>query len=204
MLPIKELYLSPLDDKDFHIVKRENFDYEGYKRDGFKEEVPQYLYNYGEIYNLCIEKGTLTKEERFKINEHVIMTIKMLEEVPFPKGLKNIPLYAGTHHETMIGTGYPRKLTKESLPIASRIMAIADIFEALSASDRPYKRPKTLSQILKIMAFMAKDEHIDRDIFTLFLRTKVYMKYAKENLKTTQIDEVDTSKLIAVFSGTNT
>jgi len=180
-----------LDDKDSHMVRREGFDYEGYKRYGFKEEVPKYLYNYGEIYNLCIERGTLTKEERFKINEHVIMTIKMLEDIPFPENLSKIPEFAGTHHETMIGTGYPRKLTKKELSIPSRVMAIADIFEALTASDRPYKQVKSLSQALKIMAFMVKDEHIDKDLFILFLKSGVYMEYAKNHLKAEQIDEVD-------------
>ena len=185
-----------LDDKKYHLVSRKDFDYEGYKKDGFKEEVPEYLYNYGEVYNLCIEKGTLTQEERFKINEHVIMTIKMLERLPFPKGLTNIPLYAGTHHETMIGTGYPRKLTKKELPIPSRIMAIADIFEALSASDRPYKQAKTLCDILQIMSFMVKEQHIDGDLFELFLRSGIYMEYALKYLKPSQIDDVNIEKFL--------
>jgi len=179
-----------LSDKQEHLIKRVNFDYESYKADGFKEEVPQYLYNYGEIYNLCVEKGTLTHEERFKINEHVIMTIKMLEQIPFPSQLNKIPEYAGTHHETMIGTGYPRKLSKKDLSIPARIMALADIFEALTASDRPYKKAKTLSESLKIMSFMVKDEHIDGDIFELFLNSGVYMEYAEAHLKPEQIDEV--------------
>ncbi|NOR58387.1 MAG: amino acid ABC transporter, partial [Sulfurimonas sp.] len=102
-----------LSDKKEHIVKRENFDFEGYEAGGFKDEVPEHLYNYGEIYNLILEKGTLTHEERFKINEHVIMSIKMLEQLPFPAHLTRIPEYAGTHHESLIGTGYPRRLTKD-------------------------------------------------------------------------------------------
>ncbi len=192
-LPAREKLLS---DKQEHIIKRENFDYEEYKANGFKEEVPEYFYNYGEIYNLCIEKGTLSHEERFKINEHVIMTIKMLEQIPFPAHLTKIPEYAGTHHETMIGTGYPRKLSKKDLSIPARIMALADIFEALTASDRPYKKAKTLSESLKIMSFMVKDEHIDGDIFELFLSSGVYMEYAKAHLKPKQIDEVDIKTLI--------
>ena len=191
-LPVKEKLLS---DKQEHIIKRENFDYEEYKANGFKEEVPEYLYNYGEIYNLCVEKGTLTHEERFKINEHVIMTIKMLEQIPFPAHLTKIPEYAGTHHETMIGTGYPRKLTKADLSIPARIMALADIFEALTASDRPYKKAKTLSESLKIMSFMVKEEHIDGDIFELFLSSGVYIEYAEAHLKPEQIDEVDIKTL---------
>ena len=186
-LPATEKILS---DKAEHIIQREYFNYEQYKKDGFKEEVPEYLYNYGEIYNLCIEKGTLTTEERYKINEHVIMSIKMLEKIPFPANMTKIPEYAGTHHETLIGTGYPRKLTKEDLSIPARIMAIADIFEALTASDRPYKKAKTLSQSLKIMSFMVKDQYIDKDIFELFLREELYLTYAKQYLKDEQIDEV--------------
>jgi HD-GYP domain-containing protein (c-di-GMP phosphodiesterase class II) len=178
-------------DKQEHIIKREHFDYDAYKEEGFKEEVPQNLYNYGEIYNLSIAKGTLTPEERFKINEHVIMTIKMLEQIPFPEELSRIPEYAGTHHETMIGTGYPRKLSKKDLSVPARIMALADIYEALTASDRPYKKAKTISEAIKIMSFMVKDEHIDRDIFELFLKSGVYLRYAKKYLKPEQIDEVN-------------
>ncbi len=192
-LPVTEKLLS---DKQEHIIKRVNFDYEEYKAHEFKEEVPEHLYNYGEIYNLCIEKGTLTHEERFKINEHVIMTIKMLEQIPFPAHLVKIPEYAGTHHETLIGTGYPRKLSKKDLSIPSRIMVLADIFEALTASDRPYKKIKTLSESLKIMSFMVKDQHIDGDIFELFLSSGVYLKYAEAHLKPEQIDEVDIKTLL--------
>ena len=180
-----------LEDKSFHIIERENFDYESYEKEGFKEEVPKYLYNYGEIYNLCISKGTLSTEERYKINEHVIMSIKMLEKIPFPAQLSNIPEYAGTHHETLIGTGYPRKLTKNELSIPARIMAIADIFEALTASDRPYKKAKTLSEAIKIMSFMVKDKHIDAELFYLFLSSGVYKTYAQKYLKPEQIDDVD-------------
>ncbi|QOP40572.1 HD domain-containing phosphohydrolase [Sulfurimonas marina] len=187
-LPVTEKLLS---DKQEHIVKRESFDYEAYRRSGFKLEVPQYLYNYGEVYNLCIEKGTLSEEERYKINEHVIMTIKMLQDIPFPKHLTNIPEYAGTHHETLIGTGYPKQLTKDELSIPARIMAIADIFEALTASDRPYKKAKTLSESLKILSFMVKDQHIDGDIFKLFLESDLHNIYAKKYLTPEQIDSVN-------------
>ena len=193
LLPIKEKLLS---DKQEHLIKRENFDYKEYKAHGFKEDVPEYLYNYGELYNLCIEKGTLAYEERFKINEHVIMTIKMLEQIPFPTHLMKIPEYAGTHHETLIGTGYPRKLSKKDLSLPARIMVLADIFEALTASDRPYKKAKTLSESLKIMSFMVKEQHIDGDIFELFLSSGVYMEYAKAHLKPEQINEVDIKTLI--------
>ena len=192
-LPVTETLLS---DKAHHIVTRENFDHEAYIADGFKVDVPEHLYNYGEIYNLCIEKGTLSPEERYKINEHVIMSIKMLEKIPFPAQLTKIPEYAGTHHETLIGTGYPRKLSKEELSIPARIMAIADIFEALTASDRPYKKAKTLSESIKIMSFMVKDQHIDEDLFKLFLSSGIYKTYAKKYLTPEQIDEVDVEAYI--------
>ena len=187
-LPAKE---KLLDDKPWHIIPRSQKEVEDFERYGFKINIPEALYNRGEVYNLCVNRGTLTPEEFFKIQEHIIMTIKMLEKLPFPDYLKNVPLYAGTHHETLIGTGYPRKLTKDELPIPGRIMAIADIFEALTASDRPYKEAKKLSQAIKIMSFMVKDQHIDEELFKLFLRSGIYMEYAKAHLKPEQIDEVD-------------
>ncbi len=180
-----------LNDRPEHLIEPVDIDVEAYRKQGFKLEVPEHLYNYGEIYNLCIEKGTLTDEERFKINEHVIMSIKMLEQLPYPEHMTRIPEYAGTHHESVIGTGYPRRLTKDDLSVPARIMAIADIFEALTASDRPYKKGKTLSEAIKIMSFMKKDEHIDAELFELFLRSGVYKIHAKRYLKPEQIDEVD-------------
>lgn len=194
ILPMEEQLLS---DKTQHLVERLNFDEEAYKKQGFKLDVPEYLYNYGELYNLCIEKGTLSNEERFKINEHVIMTIKMLEQLPFPEHMQKIPEYAGTHHETMNNTGYPRQLGKEQLSIPARIMAIADIFEALTASDRPYKKGKTLSEAIRIMSFMKKDQHIDADLFELFLRSGIYNEYAEKYLKAKQMDDVDIKAYLA-------
>ncbi len=187
-LPATEPLLA---DKTEHLIPRHNFDYDDYHASGFKTPVPEHLYNQGEISNLCIERGTLSEEERFKINEHVIMTIKMLEKIPFPEGLENIPAYAGTHHETLRGDGYPRQLKAEDLSIPERIMVIADIFEALTASDRPYKPVKTLSESLKIMSFMRNDEHIDAELFELFLRSGVYLQYAQQYLNPQQIDQVD-------------
>ncbi len=185
-----------LSDKPQHIIDREDFDYDDYKRMGFKGDVPLYQYNKGEIYNLMIEKGTLTEEERFKINDHVRMTIKMLEELPFSDNLKNVPSYAGAHHETLIGTGYPRQLKKEEIPLPARMLALVDVFEALTASDRPYKEPKTLSESIKILSFMVKDRHIDKDVFELFLRSGVYEKYAKDYIKPEQLDKVDIDKYL--------
>ena len=181
-----------LEDKQEHIIRRiRQINLDEYNKFGFKMDIPEYERNLGEIYNLSIKRGTLTQEDRFKINEHIIMTIKMLENIPFTKNLKNVPEYAGSHHETMIGTGYPRKYFKEDISIAARIIAIADIFEALTASDRPYKKAKKLSESIKIMSFMKKDGHIDAELFEIFLTSGVYMKYAKKFLTEDQIDEVD-------------
>ena len=143
-----------------------------------------------EIYNLTIPRGTLTPEERQVINDHIVITINMLDELPYPKHLKNIPEFAGGHHEKLDGTGYPKGLTKEEMSVQARIMAIADIFEALTARDRPYKKGKTLSQAMRILGFMKGDAHIDVDLFDIFVKQKIYMKYAKGFLEPEQIDEV--------------
>jgi HD-GYP domain-containing protein (c-di-GMP phosphodiesterase class II) len=146
-----------------------------------------------ELTNLCIRRGTLNDDERVVINNHIVATIKMLESLPFPKNLQNVPEYAGGHHEKMDGTGYPKGLRKEEMSIQARIMAVADIFEALTASDRPYKSGKKLSECLKIMGFMKKENHIDPDIFDIFIKNKVYLDYAEEFLDPEQIDEIDES-----------
>jgi HD-GYP domain-containing protein (c-di-GMP phosphodiesterase class II) len=115
--------------------------------------------------------------------------------LPFPKNLQNVPEYAGGHHEKMDGSGYPRGLKREEMSVQARIMAIADIFEALTASDRPYKKGKKLSECLKIMGFMKQDAHIDPDIFDIFIENRVYMEYAEEFLDPEQIDEIDVSTI---------
>ncbi len=184
-LPVVEKLLS---DKPEHIIERRNFDYEGYKQQGFKLDVPFNEYNYGELYNLCIEKGTLTPEERFVINHHIIATIQMLEQLPLPKYLERVPRFAGNHHETLIGTGYPRKLGVKDLSIPDRIIAIADIFEALTASDRPYKKAKTVSEAMKIMSFMVKDQHIDAELYNLFINSGMHLEYARKFLSPEQVD----------------
>ena len=143
-----------------------------------------------EIYNLTIPRGTLTPEERQVINDHIVVTINMLDELPYPKHLRNIPEFAGGHHEKLDGTGYPKGLTKNEMSVQARIMAIADIFEALTARDRPYKKGKTLSQAMRIFGFMKDDAHIDVDLFDIFVKKKIYMKYAKGFLEPEQIDEV--------------
>lgn len=157
------------------------------------KEVPFLSEN--EVFNLCIPKGTLTPEERSIINYHVTMTKKMLTALPFPKNLKRVPEFASSHHETMNGTGYPDGLVREQMPIPARIMAIADVFEALTASDRPYKPAKSLSASLKILGFMKKDQHIDAELFDVFIRSKIYQTYAEHYLDPSQIDVVDESKI---------
>jgi len=149
------------------------------------------LLDENEILNLCIPKGTLTNEEREIINHHVVMTITMLEKLPYPKKLRRVPEYAGGHHEKLDGTGYPNGLKEDQLSPQARMMALADIFEALTARDRPYKKGKTLSEAMKIMGFMAKDKHIDPELFKIFVQEKLYLKYAQENMDPSQIDDVD-------------
>lgn len=161
---------------------------------GFRIKVPEHKYNLGEIYNLCISRGTLTEEERFKINDHIVQTIVMLESLPFPKHLARVPEIAGGHHEKMDGTGYPKQLRGEQMSIPARVMAIADVFEALTAADRPYKPAKKLSESVKIMSFMVKDDHLDPDLFRLFLESGVYKAYADKFLLPEQIDDVDVAQ----------
>jgi len=182
---------SLLADKKSHIIKRTSTSKNLYKGLGFKIDTPEHLYNLGEIYNLSVEKGTLTNEERFKIQEHIMMSIKMLEQLPFPEYLKRVPQYAGAHHETLIGTGYPKGLTEDEMPLPAKIMAIADVFEALTANDRPYKKGKSLSCAIKILSFMVKDKHLDENLFKLLLTSGIYLDFAKEYLKPEQIDKVD-------------
>lgn len=143
-----------------------------------------------EIHNLNIEKGTLTAEEREVINNHIVATIKMLESLPFPKHLRKVPEFAGGHHERMDGKGYPKGLKRDEMSVPARVMAIADIFEALTARDRPYKQGKRLTECLRIMGFMKEESHIDPDLFEVFIRDGIYMKYAERFLHPEQIDEV--------------
>jgi hypothetical protein len=164
---------------------------------GFRMPVPELLYNRGELYNLSVARGTLSDEERYKINEHIVQTLIMLNELPFPKHLREVPEIAAGHHEKMDGTGYPRRLTRDQMSPVARMMAIADIFEALTAVDRPYKKGKTLSEAIRIMTFMKRDGHIDPELFELFLRAGVYREYAEAHLRPEQIDEVDVEAALA-------
>ena len=157
---------------------------------GFDMVLPQHMYNYGEIYNLSIGRGTLTAEERFKINEHIVQTICMLSSLPFPKSFSRVTEIAGNHHEKMDGTGYPRRIDGTKMSIPEKVMAVADILEALTAPDRPYKDGKTLSQALSILSKMARERHVDIDVFNMLLSSGVYMKYARQYLDPAQIDDV--------------
>jgi HD-GYP domain-containing protein (c-di-GMP phosphodiesterase class II) len=148
-----------------------------------------------EVANLTVRFGTLTEEERRIINNHIVVTIRMLEALPWPKHMKNVPEYAGGHHERMDGKGYPRGLTREQMSIQARAMAIADIFEALTARDRPYKKGKMLSESLRILGNFALNGHIDPDLFDIFVRRKVYVEYANKNMDPHQVDEVDEAKI---------
>jgi HD-GYP domain-containing protein (c-di-GMP phosphodiesterase class II) len=148
-----------------------------------------------ELKNLTIRAGTLTAEERQIINHHIVATIKMLEALPWPRHLKNVPEYAGGHHERMDGRGYPRGLRGDQMSVQARVMGIADIFEALTAKDRPYKKGKTLSESLEILGKFSLNGHIDPDLFDVFVRRKVYRRYAEMFLDKEQIDDVDESRI---------
>ncbi len=148
-----------------------------------------------EIKNLTIRAGTLNDEERKIINHHIDLTISMLEQLPWPKHLKNVTEYAGGHHEKMDGKGYPKGLTREQMSVPARCMGIADIFEALTAHDRPYKKGKTLSESLDILGKMKLGAHVDPDLFDIFIWEKVYEEYALKYLDPKQIDEVDVAKI---------
>lgn len=141
-----------------------------------------------EVYNLSIFRGTLTSEERQIINNHINVTISMLEAIKFPKHLKNVVEIAGGHHERMDGKGYPKGLSREEMSIPARAMAIADVFEALTAKDRPYKLGKKLSEALFILKKMKEEQHIDPDLYDAFIEQKVYKKYAERFLDDFQID----------------
>lgn len=198
-LPATEALLA---DKPEHIIPRR--EQERLPEDnqwGFRLNVPQHKYNRGELYNLSISRGTLTEEERYMINDHIVQSIIMLAELPFPAHLKPVPELAGGHHEKMDGTGYPKRLQRDEMSVQARVMAIADIFEALTAADRPYKKGKKLSEAVKIMSFMKKDKHIDADLFDLFLKSGVYRQFADKYLAPEYIDEVDIDAYVSRPAG---
>ncbi|HWH88254.1 MAG TPA: HD domain-containing phosphohydrolase [Pseudomonas sp.] len=193
-LPVSEKLLA---DKPEHLIERDKNELIPEDNPwGFKLDVPEYKYNRGELYNLKIARGTLTREERYIINHHMVQTIMMLSHLPFPGHLDSIAEIAGGHHEKMDGTGYPKRLKREEMSLPARMMAIADIFEALTAADRPYKKAKSLSEALGIMATMCRDAHIDAQLFGLFISEGVYLQYATRFLDPAQIDSVDTASLL--------
>jgi HD-GYP domain-containing protein (c-di-GMP phosphodiesterase class II) len=195
-LPVREPLLA---DRADHLIERPERDRIAPDNPwGFAMEVPDYLYNLGELHNLTVERGTLSPEDRFKINEHMVQTIRMLSALPFPRHLAAVPEIAGAHHETLDGRGYPRRLRGEQMGVLARVMAIADIFEALTAADRPYKRGLKLSEALAIMARMVQEQHIDSDLFDLFLSSEVYLGYAQRHMEPAQIDGVDREALLAI------
>lgn len=189
VLPVAEKLLA---DKPEHLIARHESDRIPQDNPwGFRVDTPEHKFNRGELYNLSVLRGTLTEEERYMINGHMIQTIIMLNNLPYPKYLRQVPVIAGSHHETMDGKGYPKKLMMSEQPLTARMMVIADIFEALTASDRPYKKAKTLNESIRIMSFMRNDRHIDAELFNLFLSSGVYLQYARKFLSAEQIDEVN-------------
>jgi HD-GYP domain-containing protein (c-di-GMP phosphodiesterase class II) len=156
------------------------------------------LLNAEEIENLTIRRGTLNNAERDIINRHISVTIDMLEALPWPAHLTRVPEFAGGHHERMDGKGYPKGLTRDQMSVQARVMGIADIFEALTARDRPYKPAKTLSESLRILGFMKRDGHVDPDLFDIFIRDRIYLAYARRFLDKEKIDAIDWAKMPGV------
>lgn len=195
-LPVVE---HVIDDKPEHIVIREERDQMPEDNAwGFKLRVPVHKFNLGELHNLSIQRGTLTDEERYIINDHIVQTIIMLESLPFPRHLRNVPEIAGGHHERMDGAGYPRRLMGKDMSVLARIMAIADVFEALTAGDRPYKKAKPLSEAIKIMGAFKRNGHLDPDLLDLFLESNVWMDYSYRFLNPEQMDEPDIRSALAI------
>ncbi len=160
------------------------------------EDVP--LLTDAEREALSVSRGTLTEAERLTINGHMVETIRMLEALPFPRHLRRVPEYAGGHHERMDGTGYPRGLFAGDMSIPARVLAIADVFEALTAGDRPYKQGKRLSEAMRIMGEMKRNNHIDPDLFDLFVRSGIYRSYGLRYLRPELVDDVDEAALLAI------
>ena len=194
-LPVEEALLA---DRPDHLIERP--DSERIAPDnpwGFQMRVPEYKFNLGELHCLSVRHGTLTEEERYLIKHHIVQTLIMLGHLPFPPHLREVPDMAASHHERMDGNGYPRRLRAEQLSLPARMMAIADIFEALTAVDRPYKRGKTLSESLMLMANMCRNGHIDPDLFRLFVQSDLPRQYGLRFLRAEQVDAVDEDAVLA-------
>lgn len=166
---------------------------------GFDMSLPPQQQHQGELHNLSVQRGTLTAEDRFKINEHIVQTYVMLKRLPWPQELKQVPDMAATHHERLDGQGYPRRLPAERLTLEDRVMALADVFEALTAADRPYKPAKSLTESLRIMAFMVRDGHLDAELFRYFLRSRLWEDFALRFLRPAQCDAVDLDAIEALL-----
>lgn len=183
-LPAQESLLA---DRPEHRIARGPHDFPDPKL-GLRMAVPHWLANLGEIHNLTIARGTLNEEERYSIDDHINQTIAMLAHLPFPPRLQQVPEIAGSHHERVDGKGYPRQLKKEDMSVLARTMAIADVFEALTAADRPYKPAKAMSDVLRIMQEMADTGHLDPDIYALFVKRQLWQAYGREYLAKEQMD----------------
>ena len=179
--------VEAMSDEDQDRVRRIAKSYRWINPDGVEVE----FLSEDEVENLTIRTGTLTRAEREKINYHIVATIKMLESLPWPKHLRHVPEYAGGHHERMDGAGYPNGLKHDDMSVQARIMGIADIFEALTARDRPYKQGMKLSQAMHVLERFSRDGHIDSDLFAVFVKQKVYLRYAQQYLDPSQIDLLD-------------
>jgi len=192
--PVAETLLA---NRPEHRVRRQSqLDSAARLRHGFNDFVPEFEHDAGELHNLTVHEGTLTAEERHRINDHVNQTILLLEDVPFPKELGQVPRIAGNHHEKLDGSGYPRGLKADDLTIEDRVITIADVFEALTAGDRPYKRAKTLSETLAILRKMASNGEIDGDLLELFVASGIPENYAMEHL---HIDQIDLTHLMPLI-----
>jgi len=188
-LPVDE---PLLDDRDDHVSYRLPEELLAEENAwGIKVDTPPQRLNRGELYNLTTRRGTLTAEERYIINDHMTQTIMMLQGLPFPRHLRAVPEIAGGHHERMDGTGYPKRLTRDQMSPVARMMAIADVFEALTAGDRPYKKAMPVSEALRIMAVMKRDHHLDPDLLDLFVSAGIWRRYGEQYLRDDQMDEPD-------------
>jgi response regulator RpfG family c-di-GMP phosphodiesterase len=193
-LPVAESLLA---DKLEHLTARTQKYEDIVDAEGNPMQVPEHEYNRGEIYNLSIGRGTITAEERFKIIEHTLTGLNMLKQIPFPESLTRVPEIATEHHENLIGTGYPFRKKKEHLSVESRILAVADVFEALTARDRPYKKANSLAEALRIMGRMRDEQHLDGDILDIFLQSGVFRQYAEGYLDAEQLDVDDISSYLS-------
>ena len=149
-----------------------------------------------EVDFLTISRGTLSEDDRIIMNRHVEVTYELLDKLPYPKHLNKVPFYAGCHHEKINGKGYPNGYKGDELPLQARVIALADVFEGLTAPDRPYKEGYKLSKAMNILKYMTLDNELDKDIFNLFIRQKIYLKYAEENINPSQIDKINEKELL--------